>query len=561
MSRTPDGLPVAPADAAWGELIVLTGELSGTRWLLQSPAVVLGQKDGCDYRLDDPDVSPIHAILVRTAEGTLLRDLGSDGGSFVNGETVAEAELRDGDLIALGSMQFEFHRREILDEATLLEHRRRKLARQKAQLDAQFQARQRQLVRLRNEAHAATQALRAERNSYKKYVARTTVSFDVARSEIAAAQEEARAERRRLVRVHQQLKTRTERRCLTERRALDERAGQLDARQAELAQVAQNLEREKQGLLRDRARFNGEMEIAKRQLQAGWNEFKDAQRHWDEGRTRQERELQEATHRLDSRIAAHDAKEDELADQRRHWGDRLRALQAETEGLENRIGNQRRKLHDQEEELNRLTAAIGHVQRSTPQPSPMPFPADRVEQLTAREQVLQRLENDAQASLDVLEAMAGELMQQREELAVQAAHLQSTRVGLEDERRALAAALEPIADRLHEREHQLRVRQEHLETLRREHQERRQALDKWQTRLQARQAQLDVRRTEWESERQRCFAQMRGPEANGHPLREQAHREMYERQIRTLTEEVERLACLLIDDEPSILALPSTRAA
>src|SRR5437867_12225877 len=109
MSSTPDRLPAAPAraDAGWGELVVLSGKLTGTRWPLQAPAVVLGQKEGCDYRLDDTDVGPVHAVLLRTPGGAVLRDLYSDGGSYVNGESVAQATLHEGDLIALGSCQFE----------------------------------------------------------------------------------------------------------------------------------------------------------------------------------------------------------------------------------------------------------------------------------------------------------------------------------------------------------------------------------------------------------------------------------------------------------------------
>src|SRR4051794_18931496 len=100
MSSISDGLPAERATApAWGELIVLSGPRLGTRWLLHSPAQLLGQQEGCDYHLDDPDVSPVHAVIVSAPDGAVLRDLFSESGSFVNGESVAEARLRDGDLI------------------------------------------------------------------------------------------------------------------------------------------------------------------------------------------------------------------------------------------------------------------------------------------------------------------------------------------------------------------------------------------------------------------------------------------------------------------------------
>src|SRR5438067_35413 len=251
MSATSDGLP---AEAAWGELVVLSGRLTGSRWPLTGAAFVLGQNAGCDWRLDDADVSPAHCMLLATPNGPMLRDLGSDGGSFVNGTAIAQTVLRDGDLIAIGPFQFEF--RAVPPAPDSLEDR------------------QRQLGALRDRVAAAQQALRAERESYKRYVAQTTIKLDSARTELAAEEEKAETERRRLLRLHVQLKKRIERHCQADRRALHERARQLDAGEAELQDAGR-------ALFEARARFNGELELGRRRLRVGWDVLTQARVGWE----------------------------------------------------------------------------------------------------------------------------------------------------------------------------------------------------------------------------------------------------------------------------------------
>ncbi|NLT34444.1 MAG: DUF3662 domain-containing protein [Gaiellales bacterium] len=71
----------------------------------RSARVVLGRGSEADYRLDDPNVSRRHAVIVRESGGLHLRDLGSTNGTFLNGRTVNSAILRSGDVITLGESQ------------------------------------------------------------------------------------------------------------------------------------------------------------------------------------------------------------------------------------------------------------------------------------------------------------------------------------------------------------------------------------------------------------------------------------------------------------------------
>lgn len=67
--------------------------------------VLLGSDPDCDLSL--PNVHPRHALLERGEHGLSLTDLGSEGGTFVNGRRVVRARLKDGDLIRLGILEFE----------------------------------------------------------------------------------------------------------------------------------------------------------------------------------------------------------------------------------------------------------------------------------------------------------------------------------------------------------------------------------------------------------------------------------------------------------------------
>jgi pSer/pThr/pTyr-binding forkhead associated (FHA) protein len=69
----------------------------------------LGRATQCDYVIRDATVSSRHAELARTADGWVIRDLGSLNGTRVNGWLVDEQRLRDGDTITFGASVFIFH--------------------------------------------------------------------------------------------------------------------------------------------------------------------------------------------------------------------------------------------------------------------------------------------------------------------------------------------------------------------------------------------------------------------------------------------------------------------
>ncbi len=69
---------------------------------LDRDSVTIGRRNEADVRLTGTDVSRDHAELVRVAGHFVVKDHGSRFGTFVNGEQVADRELKHGDTIRFG---------------------------------------------------------------------------------------------------------------------------------------------------------------------------------------------------------------------------------------------------------------------------------------------------------------------------------------------------------------------------------------------------------------------------------------------------------------------------
>jgi pSer/pThr/pTyr-binding forkhead associated (FHA) protein len=69
---------------------------------LRSGTTHVGRSFAADILLEDMSVSRRHAIVHQRAGTVRILDDRSANGTFVNGRRVAEAELRDGDVVVLG---------------------------------------------------------------------------------------------------------------------------------------------------------------------------------------------------------------------------------------------------------------------------------------------------------------------------------------------------------------------------------------------------------------------------------------------------------------------------
>jgi CRP-like cAMP-binding protein/Fe-S-cluster-containing hydrogenase component 2 len=90
-------------------LRVVSGVRAGSVLQLRYPSTSFGRSPEADYRFqDDEQMSRMHCIVVCENSRFLLRDQNSTNGTLVNGNPVSELELRNGDIIEIGSQKIEF---------------------------------------------------------------------------------------------------------------------------------------------------------------------------------------------------------------------------------------------------------------------------------------------------------------------------------------------------------------------------------------------------------------------------------------------------------------------
>jgi pSer/pThr/pTyr-binding forkhead associated (FHA) protein len=89
-------------------LVFASGPLAGSEVALERPRVTIGRGNGVEVVVDDASVSHQHAALELGTNGYRIRDLGSTNGVAVNGARMSLAELKHGDRIALGQIEFRY---------------------------------------------------------------------------------------------------------------------------------------------------------------------------------------------------------------------------------------------------------------------------------------------------------------------------------------------------------------------------------------------------------------------------------------------------------------------
>jgi phosphoserine phosphatase RsbU/P len=72
--------------------------------VLDRESTSIGRSADQDLVLHDPRVSRKHAVIVREGDVYAIVDQGSTHGSYVNGERINRADLKDGDALHMGSL-------------------------------------------------------------------------------------------------------------------------------------------------------------------------------------------------------------------------------------------------------------------------------------------------------------------------------------------------------------------------------------------------------------------------------------------------------------------------
>lgn len=87
--------------------IYFNEKLEGVRQFVE-PQIVLGRNSEAQVNLSEEGVSPLHAVIEERESGYYISDLGSQFGTFKNGEKVLDTELSSGDEIKIGPYKIQF---------------------------------------------------------------------------------------------------------------------------------------------------------------------------------------------------------------------------------------------------------------------------------------------------------------------------------------------------------------------------------------------------------------------------------------------------------------------
>lgn len=86
------------------KLRCVVGARHGTAYPMSMARFTVGRSHECDLHFDEPSVSARHAEMSYDGRTLSISDLASRNGITVNGAKVASADLKHGDLVALGAL-------------------------------------------------------------------------------------------------------------------------------------------------------------------------------------------------------------------------------------------------------------------------------------------------------------------------------------------------------------------------------------------------------------------------------------------------------------------------
>ena len=91
-------------------LITVHGDIPGQVFRLRPGRQLIGRRPECDIRVRERAVSGVHAEIVRSNNGVVIRDLASTNGTLVNDKKVGRHLLAEGDVIQIGETCMQYRR-------------------------------------------------------------------------------------------------------------------------------------------------------------------------------------------------------------------------------------------------------------------------------------------------------------------------------------------------------------------------------------------------------------------------------------------------------------------
>jgi Nif-specific regulatory protein len=92
------------------ELVVVTGQNAGSRFVLSRPETLIGRAPGSHIRIEEPECGWRHCAIRRTGEHFELLDLKTPSGTTLNGARVSAQRLAEGDHIGIGRTRLLYSR-------------------------------------------------------------------------------------------------------------------------------------------------------------------------------------------------------------------------------------------------------------------------------------------------------------------------------------------------------------------------------------------------------------------------------------------------------------------
>jgi hypothetical protein len=390
-------------------------------------------------------------------------------GTLVNGERVAYALLRHGDLVQIGPFQFRLELSEVgaathspppndddmrqalhiqaaavaaqqvalEDEEVRLQKKRSDMLRQEEQLAAHLADKQRQVQCISEQTNAEREAYQQERLDHERRLAQTEEELKAAKVACHAEHEKLTQERRRVGAVYERLRMRWKSQWGAERAKQRTHEAELRADRQAIEERHALLRQREAALADDAARFHAERERVIRELGAEQAARRHAQERWRQRRSLEIAGLKDKSREVDGAYAKLREARDLVIQEKNAWMQQLDLLQKELLGLNTRIVNQRARVQEQQEEIARLDAIVGQRQLQISDGEPIECEVEIVQ------------DSSVDGPAVDLERLAGDLAEQRTQLVEQFAQLVEIQADWQQARDDAAADLETLAQRLH----------------------------------------------------------------------------------------------------------------
>lgn len=103
----PPATVAARTDAEWSAELTRTDAEAPVTHVLGRRSRV-GRAPGCELLIDSTSVSRHHALILAGPRDTIIEDLNSTNGVYINGRKISRQQLNDGDSVTIGEAQFRF---------------------------------------------------------------------------------------------------------------------------------------------------------------------------------------------------------------------------------------------------------------------------------------------------------------------------------------------------------------------------------------------------------------------------------------------------------------------